>query len=127
MAKGKTKRGSLKSFAVAVQYIENNKVSNIIMAIALVLFGWQTVKNNERVILVPPNMAEEMVIANNNANAATKKYWADWFVGLVGNINPNSRDLIVDDVKRILAPSLHFKFEENIDRHIETLRLQEVQ
>ena len=61
MAKGKTKRGSLKSFAVAVQYIENNKVSNIIMAIALVLFGWQTVKNNERVILVPPNMAEEMV------------------------------------------------------------------
>ncbi len=127
MAKGKTKRGSLKSFAAAVQYIENNKVSNIIMAIALVLFGWQTVKNNERVILVPPNMAEEMVIANNNANAATKKYWADWFVGLVGNINPNSRDLIVDDVKRILAPSLHFKFEENIDRHIETLRLQEVQ
>jgi len=124
MAKGKTKRGSFKSFAVAVRYIENNKVSNIIMAIALVLFGWQTINNNERTILMPPNMSEEVVIANNNANAATKKYWADWFASLVGNINPSSRDAIVEDVKKMLSPRLQFMFEQEIDTHIETLRLQ---
>lgn len=126
MVKGKTKRGSLMSFSTAVRYIESNKISNIIMAIALVLFGWKTMQNNERVIMIPPNISEEVIIAENNANGALKKYWADWFVGLVGNISPASRDAIVEDIRRVLATNLMNTFEQEIDMHIETLRLQEV-
>lgn len=85
-------------------------VSNVILAggvaYAIVSMGNQ----HDRLVLVPPHLTEEAVVAWNSADKEYLKSFGMYVATLVGNIQPRSSAVILDSVSAFMSPAIYSDF-----------------
>lgn len=78
------------------------------------------------VILVPPNITEEVKISKNQADAETKKAWGLYVAQLIGNVTPGNADFVAEVIEPLLHPRIYKSVRENLAFQIESLKLERV-
>lgn len=73
------------------------------VAVVVLSIGWS--KNQEKIVLVPPKISEQLTISQNSASEGYKKAWALYASELLGNVTPGNADFIVESFKDILSAS----------------------
>lgn len=115
----------IRTYSFAIKYIRDNKISNIMIALALLLLSISYAKNKQTIIVKPPMMTKTIVYTENQANSALKVQWADWVASLVGNISPASEDEITAELKKMISKKIAGEFFTGLSNHVDTLRLKE--
>ncbi len=92
---------------------------NLLLVITLV--GKET-----PVVLVPPNITDQVKISKNTADAETKKAWGLYVAQLIGNVTPGNADFVAEVIEPLLHPRIYKSVRENLAYQIESLKLERV-
>lgn len=84
-------------------------ISNVILALLLFVAVTEmlSVKDKERIALVPPYLNEKMSVGWNSASENYYKSFGLYFATLVGNITPSNVDFVIDILSTFLAPEIY--------------------
>jgi len=114
-----------RTYREAIKYLQNNKISNIVYALILVVLIHGNIQNRDTVIYRPPMMEGEIKYATNQANSALKIGWGSMVASIVGNINPKTEEALTIELKKIISKKIASKFFALLETHVEALRLKE--
>lgn len=96
------------------------------LTIACMILTVSLVNKDQMVVLVPPNLKEEVQISKNSADAETKKAWGLYVAQLIGNVTPANADFVAEVIEPLLHPRIYKSVRENLAFQIESLKLERV-
>lgn len=99
-----------------------HRIVTLTLAVALAVAAWGLLRQDSVVVLVPPDLREEVWIARDDAQIAYRKSWGLYLAELLGNVAPGSVDLIAGAVEPLLAPAIHARVMEVLHRQAQQIR-----
>lgn len=96
-----------------------------LLVICLVL-TFAYIGKGEVIVLVPPNLKEEVQISKNSADGETKKAWGLYVAQLIGNVTPANADFVAEVIEPLLHPRIYKSVRENLAFQIESLKMERV-
>jgi len=71
------------------------------------LLGVAVFFRQEVVVLVPPNLKQEIKVSLKKADKQYQESWALFFALLLGNLTPRNVDFVVEELEKYLAPPVY--------------------
>lgn len=78
-----------------------------LMAFGNIFLAGRLATERHSVILVPPNMDQELRIGYNAANPAFYKAWALYAAELTGNLTPDNAAFVAKSLRKIVSPVVY--------------------
>lgn len=82
-------------------------ISNVTLAVALLVSVFHSVFTKPDTILVPPVVNEQMKIGLNSANEAYIKSFGLYAATLIANITQANADFVVDSISQFIDPAIY--------------------
>ena len=89
-------------------------VTNIVLALGLMVSVTRQSMSHERIVLVPPNLTESARIAWKNASGSYYKAWGLYIATLIGNLTPNNVRFIVDSLSHLFSAKIYTGLREKL-------------
>jgi conjugal transfer pilus assembly protein TraE len=102
------------------------RIITVLLSASLLILVVSFVNREIPVILVPPEITEQVRISKNSADAETKKAWALYVAQLIGNVTPGNADFVAEVIEPLLHPRIYKSVRENLAYQIESLKLERV-
>lgn len=102
------------------------RIITVLLSASLLILVVSLVNREIPVILVPPEITEQVRISKNSADAETKKAWALYIAQLIGNVTPGNADFVAEVIEPLLHPRIYKSVRENLAYQIESLKLERV-
>ncbi len=93
--------------------------SNILLAILLY-------KNDETIILVPPNLSKEVRLSMQKSNIGYQKAWGLFVAELIGNVSPNNVRFVRYALEPLLSTEVYQQFVNVIEVQTQAIRLDHI-
>jgi conjugal transfer pilus assembly protein TraE len=79
----------------------------VVMALVVLnlFFGIALIRTREQIVLVPPNLTEQVRIGYGSADAAYYKSWGLYVAEMVGNLTPGNAPFVAEALGRLFAAS----------------------
>lgn len=95
---------------------ENNlyRVILPVLVFSLAVAVWALVSKKETIILVPPNISEQMEISYKKASGGFKKSWALFVSNMAGNVTPGNVDFIRKSLQDMMSAQAWHTINESL-------------
>lgn len=103
------------------------RVNSIAMLIIAVLVVKNQFLTDPVIIVLPPNMTEEVKVVGNKASESYKTQWALFFSTLIGNINPTNIGFVTTAILDALSPDLQAKTRESLQQQANIMQARGVE
>lgn len=102
------------TFSRAIKNSSYMAISNVLLAIALLLAVIKIFTLNERLVLTPPHMDKKMMIAWDHADQAYYETWGMYVATLIGNVTPKTVTLVADALGTFIDAPIYPKLRNEI-------------
>lgn len=102
--------------------------ATITMLVFIVLLQTiQSMVSDREVVVAPPKYSDELIVSGRTANKEYKMQWAWSAAVMVGNINNENADQVLDFFKRMLSPYLMNEYLPKLRTQVQILKARKAE
>lgn len=97
--------------------LKANKVSKLIVLLLLIsniILGIALSSKEHTVVMVPPNLEDEVWVSKQDGGMSLKESWASYVATLLGNVTPRSVNQLSPMLQKIIYPGAYKDIMESI-------------
>ncbi len=98
----------------------------VVMIITNVFLVSGLVNKRESVVLIPPNLTQEVKLVQNKANEGYLKAWGLFLAELVGNVTPQNISFIRASVDPLLSPKIYQEFIDALESQAAQIKIDNI-
>lgn len=98
-----------KRMAEVVSSGQFNRVSNLVLSVAVVLLSITAMNNEPVTQIIPPKLDQRIQMSVNMADSGYKKAWAKYVAILAGNVTPANVQFVADSIGELLSPEVYHR------------------
>lgn len=97
-------------------------IANVALSVVVLTLLFLLITKGDTIVMVPPQLQQEAIIANGEGNEEYQKRFAFAFTNVVGNVRPKTVDFIVDTMYETFSPALRERVGVTLKNEARILR-----
>lgn len=93
-----------------------------LLAGSLLLMSIAVFQTSQTIVVVPPQITEQMTISLNKADENYKRTWAMFAAGIIGNVNPGNVALSTSTIEGLVSSEVLPKFKELLAEQVKIIK-----
>ena len=102
------------------------RMAVLLLAVAVLVLASLVGQVERTVVLVPPGLEDEVTIARDNASQEAKEAWGLHVAMLLGNVTPESVDVLAKAIEPLLDPALGRTLLDAMRGQVEEIKRERV-
>ena len=105
--------------------VESDRIKtfiNIVLVGSLLIALFMLFDRKERVIIVPPTLAEKAWVQDDAASIGYKKAWGLFAANMMGNINPGNIDFIQESLQDLMSVRVYQRIKKVLIKQSKTIK-----
>jgi conjugal transfer pilus assembly protein TraE len=102
------------------------RVAILVLALAVLVLSVLVGQVERTVVLVPPGLEKEVTLARDHASQEAKEAWGLHVAMLLGNVTPESVDVLAGALEALLHPKLAKEILERMRGQVEEIKRERV-
>jgi conjugal transfer pilus assembly protein TraE len=102
------------------------RLAILVLAVAVLVLAGMVGQVERTVVLVPPGLEKEVTLARDHASQEAKEAWGLHVAMLLGNVTPESVDVLAGALEKVLHPKLAKEILEGMRGQVEEIKRERV-